>query len=401
MDYNSRMTEHDVAVVGAGPIGIELAVALKRAGVDYVHFDAKQIGYTISWFAPQTKFFSSNERIAIAGVPLNTADQSKATREEYLAYLRGVVQQFDLKINTYEPLVGIERQGDGAFVLRTTPGECMGPQPVAPTFLSVSAGRTRPADGWTAAAGDTGRNACATEDTPDTDRNVRATARQWRVRKLVLVTGGTDHPRRLNIPGEDLPHVSHYFRDPHVYFGKKLLIVGGKNSAVEAALRCHAAGAHVSMSYRRDRLPEKSIKYWLLPEINYLIEQGRINGYYHTQPVEIRPDRVTLERDSERFDVAADFVLLLIGYRQDNTLFKLAGVELQGDCGAPVFDERTMETNVPGVYVAGTAVGGTQDKYRVFIENCHVHVDRIVASLTGNRVDADSSRPQEYAQPES
>src|SRR6478752_6614557 len=112
------MNSHDVALVGAGPIGIELAVALKRAGVDYVHFDAKQIGYTISWFAPQTKFFSSNERIAIAGVPLNTADQSKATREEYLAYLRGVVTQFDLKVNTYETLVAIERRAS-EFLLTT------------------------------------------------------------------------------------------------------------------------------------------------------------------------------------------------------------------------------------------------------------------------------------------
>src|SRR4051794_4310635 len=274
----------DVAVVGAGPIGLEMAVALTRAGVDYLHFDAKQIGYTISWFAPQTKFFSSNERIAIAGVPLNTADQSKATREEYLAYLRGVVQQFDLPVNTYEPLVGIERQAEGSFVLTTKP-----------------------------AGGE----------------------RQWRVRRLVLVTGGTDHPRRLGIPGEDLPHVGQYFRDPHTYFGKRLLIVGGKNSAVEAALRCYNAGAHVSLSYRRERLPEKSIKYWLLPEINYLIEQGRITGHYHSHPVEITPTHVTLERGGERFNVPADFVLLLIGYRQDNTLFKLAGIKLSTDCGAP------------------------------------------------------------------
>src|SRR5213595_2936328 len=107
----------DVAIVGAGPIGLELAVALKRAGVDYLHFDSRQIGYTISWFAPQTRFFSSNERIAIAGVPLHTADESKATREEYLAYLRGVVQQFDLRVNTYEPLIRIERQANGSFVL--------------------------------------------------------------------------------------------------------------------------------------------------------------------------------------------------------------------------------------------------------------------------------------------
>src|SRR3954449_10033742 len=244
--YNAAMSETfttDVAVIGAGPIGIELAVALKRACVDYVHFDARQIGYTISWFAPQTKFFSSNERIAIAGVPLHTADESKATREEYLAYLRGVVQQFDLRVNTYEPLIRIDRQPDGSFVLTT-----------------------RPASG----------------------------ERAWRVRRLVLVTGGTDHPRRLDIPGEDLPHVDHYFRDPHTYFGKRLLIVGGKNSAVEAALRCYNAGAHVSISYRRDRLPEKSIKYWLLPEINTLIQAGRINAFFNTVPTAIRSGHVTL-----------------------------------------------------------------------------------------------------------
>src|SRR3954466_10718197 len=109
-----------VAIIGAGPIGLELAVALKRAGIDYLHFDAKQIGYTISWFAPQTKFFSSNERIAIAGVPLETPDQGKATREQYLAYLRGVVKQFDLQIRTYEPVTGIDQVADG-FVLTTNP----------------------------------------------------------------------------------------------------------------------------------------------------------------------------------------------------------------------------------------------------------------------------------------
>jgi thioredoxin reductase (NADPH) len=346
--YDACMSavDADIAVVGAGPIGLELAVALKRAGIDYVHFDAKQIGYTISWFAPQTRFFSSNERIAIAGVPLQTPDQQKATREQYLAYLRGIAMQFDLRVRTYEPIVRIERSG-GGFVL--------------------------------------------------TSRH-RGGQRTTRVKRLVLATGGTDHPRRLNIPGEDLPHVSHYFQDPHAYFGKRLLIVGGKNSAVEAALRCHGAGAQVAISYRRDRLPEKSIKYWLLPEINGLVSAGRIEGYYQSVPIAITPAHVTLKRGDERFDVPADFVLLLVGYEQDNTLFRIAGVEIRGDCGAPVFDEATMETNVPGLYVAGTAVGGTQDKYTVFIENCHVHVERIVAALTGA---APPATPAPVAQPES
>jgi thioredoxin reductase (NADPH) len=323
----------EVGIIGAGPIGLELAVALKRRKLDYVHFDAKQIGFTISWFAPQTRFFSSNERIAIAGVPLETPDQSKASREQYLAYLRGIVKQFELEVRTYEPITGIDKVG-GEFVLTSNP---------------------------------------------------RGGKRTCRVTKLILATGGTDHPRKLNVPGEDLPHVSAYFHDPHEYFGRKLLIIGGKNSAVEAALRSHYAGARVAISYRRERLPEKSIKYWLLPEISHLIETGRMDGHFSTRPVAIAPTHVTLRRLAEgsTFDVPADFVLKLIGYEQDNTLFKLAGVQLLGDCGAPAYDERTMETNVPGLYVAGTAVGGTQDKYTVFIENCHVHVDRIVNALRG------------------
>lgn len=344
-------TKADVAIVGAGPIGIEMAVALKRAGISYLHFDSKQIGQTISWFAPQTRFFSSNERIAIAGVPLQTPDQSKATREQYLAYLRSVVMQFDLRINTYEPVVGIERNEDG-FALTT-----------------------RPARG----------------------------TKRYRARKIVLATGGTDRPRRLNIPGEDLPHVSHYFQDPHTYFRQNLLIVGGKNSAVEAALRCQQAGAEVSLSYRRAALPDKSIKYWLMPEIRTLMESGRIATYFQTVPARIAPGEVTLSRvdaqgGSATQTIEADFVLLLIGYEQEPTLLRLAGVDLTGPCAAPAYDQQTMETNVPGIYVAGTATGGTQERYTVFIENCHVHVERILASLTGS---ATPAVPAPIALPES
>lgn len=352
----------EVAVIGAGPIGLEMAVALKRAKMDYVHFDAKQIGYTISWFAPGTRFFSSNERIAIAGVPLHTDDQNKSTREQYLAFLRTVVELFDLRVNTYEPVVNITREG-GIFVLTTHP-----------------------------AAGE----------------------RRYRARNIILATGGTDRPRKLNVPGEDLPHVSHYFDDPHKYFRKRVLIVGGKNSAVEAALRCHHAGAHVSLSYRRPKLPSRSIKYWLLPEFNGLVESGRMPAYFGTVPARITPSHVELIRwadpdappdpalfagpEAKPLNVEADFVLALIGYEADMRLCRMAGVALRGECQTPVFDENTMQTNVPGIFVAGTAVAGTQDKYRVFIENCHVHVPRIMAALTGEKPPAPTPAP---AMPES
>jgi thioredoxin reductase (NADPH) len=335
-----------VAIIGAGPIGIELAVAFKKAGIDYLHFDARQIGYTISWFAPETRFFSSNERIAIAGVPLFMADQSKCTREQYLAYLRAVVQQFDLRINTFEAITNIQ-QRDGQFLLTT---------------------------------------------------KRRGGEAHYEVAKIVLATGGTERPRRLGVAGEDLPHVSHYFCDPHLYFRKKLLIVGGRNSAVEAALRSYHAGAHVAISYRKAEFDKLSIKYWLCPEITGLIQSGRIQAHFNTCLTEIRAGGAVLSGQKGKFEVEADFVLLLIGYEADMSLCRVAGVELHGESEVPRFDPATMKTNVPGIYVAGTVVGGTQQKYKLFIENCHVHVDRIVASLTGS---APPQAPSPPDQPES
>ena len=201
---------------------------------------------------------------------------------------------------------------------------------------------------------------------------------------IALCTGGTDKPRRLNIEGEDLPHVSHYFRDPHEFFGRKLLIVGGKNSAVEAALRSHHAGAEVSLSYRRAELDARHIKYWLTPEINSLISAQRIHGHFNSLPTRITETAVELRGPDGRSEmIPADFVLLLIGYEADLTLLELAGVKLEGSSRAPAFDPATMQSSVPGIYVAGTATGGTQEKYSLFIENCHVHVERIIASLKG------------------
>jgi thioredoxin reductase (NADPH) len=342
-----QSTASELAIIGAGPIGIEIAVALKKAGIDYLHFDAKQIGFTISWFAPETRFFSSNERIAIAGVPLATPDQTKCTREQYLAYLRTVVTLFDLKINTYQPVTKIDRDGS-AFRLSTRRG---------------------------------------------------GSEAEYRVKKLILATGGAARPRRLGVPGENLPHVTSYFQDPHEYFRKNLLIIGGRNSAVEAMLRSHHCGANVSVSYRRENFDAASIKYWLWPELNGLVQSGCIKTYMSSTVREIRPNGVVMTLpDGKTIEAPADFVLLLIGYEADMTLCKMAGAELRQPGDLPTFNPQTMETNVPGLFIAGTAVAGTQSKYSVFIENCHVHADRIIASLTGARP---PQFPQANEQPES
>lgn len=343
-----------VAIVGGGPIGIELAVAFARRGIAHQIFEAGSIGHTISWWAPQTRWFSSNERIAIAGVPLLTADQSKATREHYLTYLRGVVTQFGLKVRTHSPVSRIDAVGSGFE-------------------LTVKSAR--------------GVTKCNAE-------------------RVVLAIGGTDFPKRLGVPGEDLPHVDGYLRETHRYFGRNVLIVGGRNSAIEAALRLHHAGANVAISYRGETLPEDGIKYWLLPEIKGLVAAERIKGWLGTVVQEIRADRVQLRslKDQSLVDVPADDVLSLIGYEQDKTLLRAAGVNLLGSMQRPEYDETTMQTNIPGIYVAGTAIAGTQSsKYKTFLENCHDHVDKIVAHVTGGTLEPSERdyKQQILSQPES
>ena len=332
------MKQVDLAIIGAGPIGLELHIACKRAGLSVLHFDKGQIAQTISWFPPQMRFFSSNERIAIAGVPIQTADQSKCSREEYLAYLRGLVRQFDLEIHTFEPIQQIEKKKK--------------------YFELIS--------------------------------EFHGASQSYRAKQVALVTGGTARPRELNIPGENFPHVSHSLTDPHRYFQRRVLIIGGRNSAVEAALRCHHAFAQVVMSYRKSAFDSNSVKYWLLPELKSHIKQKDIDCYFDTIPVAILRHQVALKnlKNGQTFEVPCDDVLIQAGFEADMSLFEKVGVQQEDAGQAPKFNEATMETNVKGLYVAGTAVAGTQSSYQVFLENCHIHVERIVAALTGKAAPA-------------
>lgn len=349
------MPAHDTIIIGAGPIGIEVAAELTKRGHDFALLEAGVVGSTMQWWAPGTRFFSSPERIAIAGVPLTTRDQDKATREEYLAYLRTVIGAFDIKVHTNTRVTTAKKTDDGfeLIAIRSTHG-----------------------------VGGPGELERADKPSDDTQTET------WRAKRLVLAIGNMHRPRLVGVPGEDLPHVSHYLADPHQYFPSHVLIVGGKNSAVEAAIRCHRVGCSVTMSYRRPAFDPDRIKYWLLPEIEWLTKKGHVTLHANTVPETIHARGAILKPASgggHPIEVEADHIVLLTGYVQDPDLYEQLGVELVGEGHKPKFSLDTMETNVPGVFVAGTGSAGSQVRAKVFIETSHVHAHRIVAALKGQR----------------
>ena len=358
------MEQTDVALIGAGPIGIELAAALKDDGIEYVHVEAGAIGSTMMWWSPGTKYFSSPERIQIAGVPLVVADQEKATREGYLDYLRQVVMARGLSVRTHTRVVDASADGDGYRLdLAASAHGVGGPEELARRDGAALAG----------------------EEPTHT----------LRARRVILAIGNMHLPRMVRIPGEDLEGVSHYLGDVHACFGERVLIVGGQNSAAEAAIRLYRLGADVTVSYRGEAVGQR-IKPWLRPELEWLFSKGCIGFEPETVPAAIRDvgvgvdtGRLEVELESTaggaRTKHRFDRVLLLTGYVQDHTLFERLGVSL-GDSPErrPAIDPATHESkSAPGVYVVGTACGGSQRRALFFIETCHVHAEKVRAALRG------------------
>ena len=353
------MTE--IALVGAGPIGVELAVALRLNNFSYQHYEAGVLGSTIGWYAPQTVFFSSAERIAIADIPIHNVSQNKVSREEYLAYLRTVVGHYELDINYNSCLFSASRIDDGRFKL-----EISRPSSEAPYSASSAV------------------------DSEGRCEVVYAS-------KLILAIGDMHRANDLGLPGEDKPYVSHYLQEPHNYAGQEVVIIGGRNSAIEAAIRLSRVGARVSLCHRKPELDKKSVKWWLYPEFISRVREKLISYYPNTTPVEIGSSAVVVRsKTGESKEIQAERVLILTGYVQDTTLFEQLGIELKGENRVPEFDESTMETNIPNLFLAGTAAAGTQISGTTsFIETSHVHVSRIVARLKGQQLEGrgESLRP--------
>lgn len=318
----------DVLIIGAGPAGLAAGIAATGRRLSYLIVEKGVLVNSLMHFPTNMVYFTTPELLEIGGLPF-VSPYEKPTRQESLRYYRRAADAFSLDVASGELVTGITRDGAGAFRVTSRPN---GGEP-----------RSREA------------------------------------RAVVLATGAYDIPNRLDVPGEDLPHVSHFYREAHPHYRQRVVIVGGKNSAAEAALELYRSGAHVTLVHRHATLGD-SIKYWVKPDIENRIKEGAIAARFSTRVVEITAREVVLDGPSGQTREPADAVLLLTGYRADTTLLRSAGADLHPAIGAPVHDPDTFETTVPGLFVIGAGVAGTQSG-RIFIENGRFHGEVAIRTI--------------------
>lgn len=321
------MSVRDVLIIGAGPSGLATAIAAKHFGLDYLVLEKGSLVDGIARFPLNMVFFTTPELLEIGGIPLTTPYE-KPTRTEALRYYRKVVDTFQLQVSLFEEVVEVQRP--------EAPGE---------PFAVHS-------------------------------RNASGATRVREARNVVLAMGYYGAPVMLNIPGEDLPHVSHFYKEAHPFYRQRVVIVGGKNSAAEAALEIHRAGGHVTIVHRGAAFGD-SIKYWVKPDIENRVKEGSIAAHFNTNIVEIRPTEVVLDTGAT---LPAEGVLLLTGYRADPDFMRSAGIEINPETLEPTYNVETYETNVPGLFVAGGQVAGKKTG-TVFIENGRFHGEVIAKTL--------------------
>ena len=355
---------YNTIVIGAGPIGIEVAAALKSHDVRYLHIEAGQIGHSLTRWTPQTVFYSSPEWIALCGIPIQTADQRQIDGESYLAYMRQLVEILELPINTFEKVIEIAPLTDSDAP----------PKHAEPSEHTEPPNRTAPHSPAPNAAP---RFVVTTQS--------RAGTHYYRTTHIVLAVGNMQLYNSIDTPGINQPHISHALAHPHTYFQKELLIIGGKNSALEAALRCWRAGARVRISYRNAKITNKGVLDRIFLELQLLIRNKQVILLASTVPMRFTATTALLKHitTEQQTEVPTDFVYIATGYKPDYTLYEQAGITLIGEQRRPMHNPDTMETNVAGVYVAGTAIAGNERRYTVFITTCHHHASRIATAISG------------------
>jgi len=319
-----------VAVIGAGPCGLGAAIALKQAGIRAVVYDRSCVTSSIASYPTYMTFFSTAEKISIGGLPFVTAGE-KPTRREALAYYRMVVQYFNLVLRLYEPVLGIVRDGEHYVVRSRTPrGEVETP------FEAV-----------------------------------------------VVATGYFGTPNLLNVPGESLPHVTHLYHEGHDAFRRDVVVVGGGNSAVDAALDLWRCGAKVTLVHFRERLDE-NVKPWVLPDITNRLADGSITPVWSSRVTRIEADTLAIDGASGPQSLRANHVYVMTGFTPSTVLLQQLGVSIDAETGIPAHDRSTMETDVDRVFVAGVLASGN-DANKVFIENGRGHGALIARRLGAGR----------------
>ena len=325
------MPVRDVLIVGAGPSGLATAIAAKHFGLDYVILEQGALVDAIARFPTNMVFFTTPELLEIGGIPLTTPYE-KPTRAEALRYYRKVVDTFQLQVSLYEEVIAIQ-----------PPEERPGP------FVVES-------------------------------RTSRGVTRTREARNVVLAMGYYSLPNMLNVPGEELPHVSHFYKEAHPYYRQRVVIVGGKNSAAEAALEIHRAGGLVTMVHRGPGFGE-SVKYWVKPDIENRVKEGSIAAHFNARVAAIRLNEVLLDTG---VTLPAESVLLLTGYRADPDFMRRIGVAINEETQAPRYNIDTYETKVPGLFVAGGQVAGKRTG-TVFIENGRFHGEMIAKTIAARQ----------------
>jgi thioredoxin reductase (NADPH) len=325
------MNPIDIAVVGAGPCGIAVGAAAKKRGLDTLLFDKGCVGASMVNYPYYMRFFSTSDRLEIAGIPWAIPEKNPS-RQEALVYYRSVAEHFDLKVRQYEPVESITGS-EGAFRLRT--------------------------------------------------RKMSGRELEYQAKTVVMATGGFHAPNMLEVPGEDLPKVLHYYKEPYPFYDQDVLVVGGSNSAVEASLELYRNGARVTMVHFLEKL-DRGVKAWVLPDITNRLKQGDIGVYWKHRVSDIQPEAVVLkhEETGEVTTLENDWVIALTGWRPNPVLLRELGVEIEEETGIPHHDPESMETNVPGVFIAGVLAAGNNAN-KIFIENGRAHGEQIVQALVG------------------
>ncbi|MDQ8142590.1 YpdA family putative bacillithiol disulfide reductase [Chryseobacterium sp. CFS15] len=313
----------DILIIGAGPIGLNCALEAKKNNLNYLIIEKGTIVNSLYNYPLYMKFFSTADKLEIAEIPFISA-APKPGRQEALEYYQGIARQKNININLYEKVLKVSKTGK-IFEIETSKSK-------------------------------------------------------YTAKNVIISTGFYDIPNLIKIPGEDLRKVKHYYTEPYPYARQKIVVIGSSNSSVDAALETYRKGAEVTMIIRNSEISE-NVKYWVKPDIENRIAEGSIKAHFNAELIEIKEKTVIFkDKECEIQEIENDFVLAMTGYLPDFNFLKNSGIDLQGECLNPVYNPKTMETNIENLYLAGVVCGG-KDTHLWFIENSRIHAEMIVKNI--------------------